>query len=347
MRSLTVSVLCALLLIMTPKPALAWFGWIDSLSGPGPFEAGGPARKLIKGGDFDFRIVCFMPHSSLADAALASQLAAARTVADREALSALGDDPKVQPALPYRDVELGSWADRFVSESAASLADLTATYAARVVTYERDRKVHVDEKTQEVISAWQRAAHLWRTNTVPSVSWLPGSILWARCADHPKNDPFSAALHQDRLPSSSIGFNYRRLFANYDESPTVPYAGGHRIQLEIFEPKFSLPLSGRFDFLDLQSGIGIYRFSSQGFATFSGLMFEPVHFDMHLPSAWADKSLWLRLAQMVSYSAGLVIFPDGFSAGRFNATGSAARQIPGGEAIFEQALVFNVTRFQR
>jgi hypothetical protein len=48
MRSLIVPVLCALLLFMTPKPALAWFGWIDSLSGPDRSRAGAPLASLSR-----------------------------------------------------------------------------------------------------------------------------------------------------------------------------------------------------------------------------------------------------------------------------------------------------------
>ncbi len=42
-------VLCAAMLVLTPKPALAWFEFLDYLSGPGPFT----------GARVDFRVWCF------------------------------------------------------------------------------------------------------------------------------------------------------------------------------------------------------------------------------------------------------------------------------------------------
>ena len=50
MRSIKVSLLLgALFVIMMPAPAHAWFGWLDNLSGPGPFI----------GDEIEIRLVCF------------------------------------------------------------------------------------------------------------------------------------------------------------------------------------------------------------------------------------------------------------------------------------------------
>jgi hypothetical protein len=287
-----------------------------------------------------------MAHSAPAEAAVASQRAALLTKPNQKAVEALQKAYPSEPATNplYSDVEISSWTKLFERDRASlrSLAGTINGYADTV-------KNHASSE-QEVIDAWRNAAHLWISATVPSPSWLPGYVVGARCADPPIIPEFPSPVtesHQDRLPSPSIVLNYRRLYSNYDESHTVLYAEGHRILLQIFEPKFSFPLSGHFDFLDGQSGIGVYRFSSQGFASFSGLMFEPVQFDLHLPSRWADKSRLLRAVQALSYSGGLVIFPGGFSPARFNATGSAARQISGREAVFEQAVIINVTRIRR
>ena len=54
MRSFTLSVaLGALLLVLTPQPAHAWFAWLDYLSGPGPFI----------GDSVELRLWCFWPES--------------------------------------------------------------------------------------------------------------------------------------------------------------------------------------------------------------------------------------------------------------------------------------------
>jgi len=124
------------------------------------------------------------------------------------------------------------------------------------------------------------------------------------------------------------------------------FAPGDRIAFTIVEPKFTWPLSGRFDFLEGQAGIGRYRMSADGFPQpLSGWIVEPVRFDLHLPASFADgKPWWMRGLLAVSYSAGVVLFPGGFPADAFK---KGSPQISGGEAIFEQGIVFNVGRLHR
>src|SRR5947199_90795 len=43
-----------LLLVLVPAPAQAWFGWLDNLSGPGPFN----------GAEFDYKFLCFLNQPS-------------------------------------------------------------------------------------------------------------------------------------------------------------------------------------------------------------------------------------------------------------------------------------------
>jgi hypothetical protein len=105
-------------------------------------------------------------------------------------------------------------------------------------------------------------------------------------------------------------------------------------------------MSGRLDFLDGQAGVGLYQFSSDGFKSFGGLILEPIRFDLHSPGRLLDgkPSVVKRLILSISYSAGVMLFPGGFASSRFSAVGGLARDISGGEAIFEQGVVINVGR---
>jgi len=53
------------LLIATPAAAQSWWGWLDNLSGPGPFW----------GLDFDIRLVCAMERQRLPETMAEIQLA--------------------------------------------------------------------------------------------------------------------------------------------------------------------------------------------------------------------------------------------------------------------------------
>ena len=181
-----------------------------------------------------------------------------------------------------------------------------------------------------------------------------GGILWASYADHPKNDALSKefqskVLHGDRRPSPSLVFNYRQMYANFHEKADDRFAPGSKIVLTVGEVKFSWPLSGRFDFLDGQAGIGRYRMTSaaDGFRTQTGWIVEPVRFDLHVASRFSDGKRWYtRLLYSVSYTAGVALFPAGFPENAFNSN-IPTPQISGGEAIFEQGIVINVGRWLR
>jgi hypothetical protein len=155
------------------------------------------------------------------------------------------------------------------------------------------------------------------------------------------NDDQWKVRHGDRKPSPSFILNIRQLYANHD----APFAQGQKITLTAVEPKLSWPLSGRFDFLEGQVGAGRYWMKSDGFpnqVTQQGWIVEPIRFDLHVPSRFADGP-W-RFLTIISYSAGLVVFPQGFPVNAFY-EGSAP--IAGGEAIFEQNFVINLSRFLR
>lgn len=109
-----------------------------------------------------------------------------------------------------------------------------------------------------------------------------------------------------------------------DTSPTNAYAGGNKIRLFTWSGTFTIrPVDGiahRWgDWIDIGAGVGWYRFTSDtanpgGFSPLNGLLIEPIHFEIHFPSAIAsaEKWSWLPFVQV-----NWVMFASGFDAGAF------------------------------
>jgi hypothetical protein len=370
-----------LTMLAVPRPAHAWFAFLDYLSGPGPFKSGYPTSPQgLSGGQFDFTLLCLMPQPDRIDAVKAMDFAITLH-AKRLKSRAAGDDALKQATLLFEErlnaaLELvskgdekiiakyrswftsdGAWLDTFAdpgkankidTDPRAAMVTLSRVADAFALTWQDiadKRRGLGGAREEEVIHAFEQARSLSLEASVRTVAVAPGSILWARCADRPKNsgltDSDSQVIqHRSRRPAPSIQFTYKRLYSNWDSEPNE-FAQGKRITMQIFEPKISVPISGRFDFLDAQSGIGGYYFSSSGFDSFGGWIIEPIAFDWHLPSALADEKCGLRLLQGFSFHTGFVLFPGGIAAEKF---GPGTPKISPGEAVFEMSVVYNVTR---
>jgi hypothetical protein len=151
----------------------------------------------------------------------------------------------------------------------------------------------------------------------------------------------------------SLNLNYRYYttgpYLFYGPSRRAEYAHGKTIQLQTIEVHPSFPLTkltGGLDILDAQVGIGWYSFTSSDFPKFGGLIVEPGRLDLHFPAQLLDNGPppLLRLLYSISFRVGLVMFPGGFSASAFNATGDAATDITGREVLFDRGVVVNVGR---
>jgi hypothetical protein len=346
MRTFKATLFLAVFLLIRPAPAQAWFGWLDDLSGPGPFW----------GAEFDFRLVCFMEKAPWSESIAAMQVATETIrplnpetlrVEGRNLTDALGSIRQrlltVFPAANRRDAavklaaEVAATRDRYFPKPPVGTNVADAARAARAV---------LDKVESSLLEA-----------AVPEVSKFPGSVVFGSCSDRSPDEPsmtgYHGIRHSERHPVVSIALNYRELantkflhlFADNARASNNGYAGGKAIHLRVFMPKVTWAMSGHYDFLDGQAGMGIYQFSSAGFTSFSGLVVEPVRFDLHAPAKWSDgKDFWERLPLSISYSAGVMLFPGGFASSRFSAVGGLARDISGGEAIFEQGVVINVGR---
>lgn len=326
----TLGVLAVSLLLASP--AHAWWGWLDDLSGPGPFW----------GAEFDFRIVCLMEDPPWAEAFAEAQVAAALLQPAGEQTNLTADQ---RQAITTLRNDMNSVQPRPTIVTPAGALDL----AKRIQQQLDSLRTSLPAETQ---SAVERALSSLRATAVPRVSKLPGSVAWASCTDKSKSDDDAAIRHRDRHEVLSLVLNYREYWnsryaiSHWGQSANDNFANGEIIHLRVIEPKVSFPLSGRFDVLDGQSGIGLYNFSSKGMpGSQTGLIVEPIRFDLHFPSRLADehRSFPARLALALSVRSGLVLFKGGFKPDAFAATGAAARQISG-EAVFEYGIVVNVGR---
>lgn len=374
-----------------PVRAFAMFGWLDHLSGPGPF----------RGTEFQLRLLCVMKKPSIADAIEAFQAADRERLSVREQLVAVAPGPNAAgllsqdlrkaiselpqtQSLQVLQTALGPPEGLYTPTTIAGIMSQSGVNVTELLKLAGDsQKIAVNARNaitplfQSGSSAVQmmnlqifalatrleRSAQLLREAAVPRVREIPGGVIWASCLDHPnaygevykasrdEMDPDRMVHRADRHPLLSVNFNYREYtngqYFIFDPSKNQGvYAGGHTIHLSIFEPQLSWPVTGRLDILDAQAGMGVYWFRSQGFPNFKGLIVEPLRFDLHFPARLMDGKKNPLLAILYSFSArwGFVTFPGGFSAAAFNATGPAARDISGGEVLFDKGIVIDVGR---
>ena len=124
------------------------------------------------------------------------------------------------------------------------------------------------------------------------------------------------------------------------------FAGGNRLRLTTMIPSVSWRVfdDTRYDVVDVGMGGGGYWFSSEGFASFSGIVLQPWRIDLHAPSSWSSKphrspKRWLAVPTL---RLGQLLFPAGFETNAFNAgPGTPAGRIPG-ELVFSKSIFMNV-----
>lgn len=303
--------LAAALLLAVPSPASAWWGWLEKLSGPSD----------LNGPQFDFRVVCF--GDRLPPALIVLSEAAAMAIAGAR-------DVQAQPN-PQEDAILKAWtaAGNAWEEAALAWADALGD---RYVT---PKKNDADKET-EVAFQRRRATEAERYGRGgPSVVTATSSagVLWSLCTP-------------DRLRRFSLDVN----FGYWRNDGEPDYAGGTPIKLNTALASVSWRMFGgtRWDIVDASAGAGMYFFTSQAFSSFSGLVIQPGRLTFHAPSSWHARGLgdWRGWAALPTYTIGVTIFPSGFPADAFAATGARAVRIPA-EAILTRTFFLNVAPLLR
>jgi hypothetical protein len=358
-RWLPALLLCVVVQMMFPVHAYAWFGWLDDLSGPGPFW----------GGEFEFRFACLMDQPPLSEAI--THMQTARTLVPITGDKANNTTRDIANKLEgINDKILGMALDATLKEKGKLHEVLDEMNAQRMainlatpVPLSQPPKSPAGQSAADESLAGieiARAEDLLRESQVPHVSRPHGAILWNNCHDHPsKNAEKETGIRrQDRHPVLSFGLDYRE-YANSKYwdwgTPRDQYSLTH---LSVIEPTVSWPLSGRYDVLDGQTGLGLYIFRTGPFSgsLARGLIVEPIRFDVHFPARLLDNHpCWgTRLFLSLSLRSGVVLFPAGFDENTFatadqkaaaakNGTVATPR-IPGGEAIWENGISVDVGR---
>ena len=133
-----------------------------------------------------------------------------------------------------------------------------------------------------------------------------------------------AQSSQRRVASIDLGVLFA--WAKKDQR----FAGGERVRFLRIAPALSLNLisNPRFDFVEYGIGGGWYRFSSEGFSSFSGGYVEPLRLDFHLPTEWRQREgpMLEKIARrlLIRYSG--LVFPGGFEPNAFAPTPDARKQ---------------------
>jgi hypothetical protein len=315
-------ILCALLLIMTPKPALAWFGWIDSLSGPGHFL----------GEEYEFRVWCFGRASTGV-----TNLQADLNEAVRLTLM-LREDPvptsetsaQVKPKISEQAMKdaANAWT-LFLGELDRSNMGFPVQDPQKFKAF-RDSISKLTQSLSPQLVKPPDTAQTPRPDQSQGQSGLALALALAAVRNAEQGNMFIDEIYKANIAESSIGTFWtfcsspdkRRRVAlefgatiwNADGSPD--FAHNYNIRLITLMPSLSFRVlrDPRHDFVDGGFSAGLYRFSSGGFNTFTGKVLEP-YLDLHGPTAWVNVGCYKELLALLTLRVGAIGFPGGFDTG--------------------------------
>lgn len=294
---------CGLIVqLLVPSTAHAWWGWLDELSGPGPF----------RGIQFDARLACF------------------------------GDQPRDRGESFFREgvrelteaIAAGSMTPQFEAEAARRglgsgasgnlLTFMAAQPSAASATILKALATAIDSAGNQSASLDAAIVHFGeaaRWLSSPPNTLSAGGVSYSACG--PERD----ARRRIAVEVTS------RLFHS-TSSQDGAWAGGNEIRFSSLTPSLSwrplLDVTERYgDILDVSSGAGVYWFSSTGnpggFDSFSGVVLEPLTVGVRPGVLFRTKndkagSVSAALKSTFSFRAGLLIFPGGFKERAFSPT---------------------------
>ena len=333
-RRLAVSlVLCTLIQLTAPTPALAWFGWLDEWSGPGPFW----------GQSYDVRLACFgnrlnlrnldrdgaaafealtrlelnaarLPAAELGPAVLAAR---AQWVALIAALEEVQRQFPVLPTKLVKDGELTSLRALLNEAPFAPLGD-KAVYDGPTVA--KDAKTFATE-ARKVLKD-----HL---NPMFHAAIAQGAVgtLWSFCP-----------ADVERRVSIELNVN---LWKTKEDNPR--FAAGERVRLTTVMPSVTWRFidDERYDVVEAGVAAGVYTFSSSEFQSFSGFMFEPIRLDFHAPTDWNNGNRIQQTLALFTFRWGYMMAPAGFDPNVFAGPGDTTQRFPA-EIVATTAVFFNL-----
>lgn len=377
MRSRT-KVLCLMVLsgLLNAAPASAWFGWLDSLSGPGRF----------RGDLYEVRLYCFGPESPANDLRRKIELAkgnfgkvVVRNIDGQSWLDlqeywnalqqvdslALELD-KARETIPVGNTskQLEDTLDKAITERITRLPalidGLNPEYLTAKTRRAQPRSVaspitllppfippafyHIQIAPARVELVVEQINHLQQVLSIPLENAVAIADVAAALAS---SAVYVSLCDSDTHRRWSLDVGVYRLQAG----PDPKFASREDINLKTTMGFLSWRLfpSPNKDVVGIAHGLGLYHFSSDGFDAFSRVIVQPVRFDFHAPSSWAVTpahdvpSVLRRIAAIPSFRYGWMIFPSGFNKGDFGVStaGAESDAIPG-EFIPTWGFFFNI-----
>src|SRR4030095_9546319 len=250
------------LILLRPAPAMAWFGWLDEWSGPGPFW----------GELYEIRIACFGEPIPTTTTLLTL---AGRAFGSSENL--LTRRSTASPNLVLQDTDLQQ-----VQRQWQEL--INALSRADVRLYGND-----DQEAQlKNLVAGITSVDGLRTAVANGQSLVASSI-------NPINRKMATVIGSGVLaslcgPEETREFSLEVELDHWRTNRTrAEFAGGKPISMYTVMPSVTWNAfhGKKPDVLELGIGAGFYVFRSEGFDTFGGLVIQP-KVDFHAPTSWSN-----------------------------------------------------------
>jgi hypothetical protein len=322
-------VVCIVVQLTTATRANAWFGWLDRLSGPGPFYSV----------DFEYRLACFGPTFERGE------------VLDNLIVTAGAETVNTLKNRENFGLTKKAWSD--IAKAVAETNDAFPVLARRDVSgfTQLVETLNVDEVQQLRPNLFAanlgvgEALRLTRINALGALAArFAAGVAKANTAINSTGSMLSfCGPTKTRRWGLELGASLGWAGSN------PQYAGNNKIQLVSLVPSVSYRLFAdpRHDAIDVGAGVGGYWFSSRGLNALRGIIIHP-RVDLHTPSSWANHDGFESWLSLFTLRFGFVFFPGGFDANAFAATNDKAVPIRGGEPIPRASVVVNLqTLIQR
>ena len=330
MRRVSVALVGGVLFgLLFPSSAHAWWGWIDELSGAGKFRGLEVEARLYCFGATEDDLAAPLLRSAadhitsafemLRSAAASLEGPAVTTIVDRFAalerrtLEATASRISPSVARETRDSvqNLRSTVDsvqnlRSTVKEVCSKLECTGDQAATMARVEA--RLNVAESEYETARTLEERRRMLTASAGVSFSACP--------------------MQKDLTRRGAVGLTYRRM--DTYGARKEEFAGGNTISLTTLTPMASWrPLfevaSGKYDYIDLATGGGVYWLASDGdqpggFDAFSGVILEPIRIDLHAPALTHRTGFKWGLLASASFRLGFAIFPAGFAPNAFGTT---------------------------
>jgi hypothetical protein len=317
-RLVVSSALCAAVLIAAPTPAHAWFGWLDKMSGPGPY----------KGLLVETRLVCFGDDTLYANAGFRMALTRLESLLDEAAT-----DEQFNALFTAALAALQVKVDLKTGVPTAFGEASTSSSAAQHGLIELLRGLVAAKTRQERVQATRAFLDRVEQNRTAVRSLAAIGTFWSACGDE-RNRQWSFEIAADFW------------WANGGKE----FADGQPVRFITLMPAVTYRVfpSGKADVLDVGIAAGRYWITSKGFDSLDGWVLQPLRLGFHPPTPWLDlpASDFRRWLAPITARFAITVVPGGFDEDDFNAVPERRERI-GAEALKNVALFYNVTSLLR